>query len=531
MEQVAIPLSVAFVLGFGAQRVGLPPLVGYLAAGFVLHEFEFEAGAGIEVVSDLGVLLLLFGIGLKLRLSTLARPVVWAGTTIHLAGGILVLGTSLAALGALGVPLLTDLSLGQVLLLAFALGFSSTVYAVKALESYNEAKSLAGSLAVAVLVMQDVFAVAFLVAVGGLPSPWASPVIGGVGAARPLWHWLVAQSGYEELLLLLGLVLALGVGAAAFEAVEVKPDLGALLVGMLLASHPKAIDLSRGLLGLKDVLLVGFFLSIGLGGLPEAGTFLTVGLLVLLIPAKTIGHLLVFSRFGLRARTVWHTSVTLANYSEFGLIVIAVSVREELLDPAWATAMAVLVAVSFAVASPPNRRRYELYDRLHDRLVALERRRIDPLDALIDPGEATVLVFGMGRVGEGAFEELLLAQRGSVAGVDRSQANVDRHIKQGRRVVRGDAMDSDFWERLRLHPELRLIVLAMNDHRANMAAARRIRTHAPRVAIAAVAKHHDEVAELRNAGVDVARNLYEEAGQGLADDAVAALGLPARRPG
>lgn len=523
MADIAIPLATAFALGFVVQLVGLPPLVGYLVAGFALGAAGFEAGEALDVVADLGVLLLLFGIGLKLRLRTLARPVVWLGTTVHLAGGLVVLGPILLGLGALGVPLLSDAGVTEVLLLAFALGFSSTVFAVKVLEAYNEDTSMAGRIALGALVMQDVIAVLFLVAVGGVPSLWAVPVVAAVVLARPVWTWLLDRTGYEELFLLLGLVLALGVGASVFEAVDVKPDLGALVVGMLLAGHPKAADLSASLLGFKDVLLIGFFLSIGLGGLPDGGALLTTSLLLLLLPLKAVGHLAVFSRFRMRARTVWHATVTLFNYSEFGLIVVAVGVEEELLDPAWATVMAVLVAVSFVVSSPLSTRRYDLYAQHHDRIVRLEREPVHPDDALLDPGDATVLVFGMGRVGEGAFDELLVAQQGRVIGVDRRQQVVDAHVAVGRRVVRGDALDSDFWERMKLHPTTILVVLAMNDHTANLEATRRIRTVLPEVAIAAVASHGDEVVALNAAGVDVARNLYEEAGQGLADDACAVV--------
>ena len=527
MAELAIPLVAAFVLGFLVQQVGLPPLVGYLGAGFLLAGAGVDPGPGLDVVADLGVLLLLFGIGLKLRLSTLARPVVWAGTTLHLLGGLFVLGGVLVVLGSLGAPLLGDVALQEVLLLAFALGFSSTVFAVKALEEFGESNSLAGKLSLAVLVMQDILAVLFLVAVGGVPSIWAVPVVGAIVLARPLWHWLLARTGYEELLLLLGLVLAFG-AAAAFEAVGVKPDLGALVAGMLLANHPKAGDLAKQLLGAKDVLLIGFFLSIGLGGLPDAGTLLTAALLLVALPLKTFGHLVVFSRFGYRSRTIWHATVTLANYSEFGLIVVAVGVEEGLLGPEWAAVMAVLVAASFVVAAPPNSRRYDLFSRYHDLLHRFERAVTNPADALLDPGRAEVLVFGVGRVGTGAYDEIAMTQDVSVVGVERSASMVAMHQQAGRRVIRGDALDSEFWDRMRLHPETRLVVLAMNDHGANLKAARRIRRVLPEVSIAAVAQHVDEVEELEAAGVDVARNLYEEAGQGLADDACALV--PGLRP-
>ena len=472
MADLAIPLAAAFVLGFLVQQVGLPPLVGYLAAGFLLAGAGIDPGPGLEVVSDLGVLLLLFGIGLKLKPSTLARPVVWAGTTLHLLGGLFVLGGLLVVLGWLGAPLLGDLATSEILILAFALGFSSTVFAVKALEEYGESASLAGRLSLAVLVMQDIFAVGFLVAVGGVPSVWAVPVIGAIVLARPLWHWLLTRTGYEELLVLLGLVLAFG-AAAAFEAVGVKPDLGALVAGMLLASHPKAGDLSGGLLNAKDVLLIGFFLSIGLAGLPDAGTLLTAALLLLALPAKTFGHLLVFSRFGYRSRTIWHATVTLANYSEFGLIVVAVGIEEGLLGQEWAAVMALLVAGSFVAASPPNSQRYALFRRYSSVLNRFERDDTNPADAIIDPGRAEVLVFGVGRVGTGAYDELAMTQSVEVVGVERSSTMVAQHEQAGRRVVRGDALDSEFWDKMRLHPETRLVVLAMNDHGANLEAVRR----------------------------------------------------------
>ena len=99
MTEIAIPLTVAFALGFAVQQIRLPPLVGYLVAGFALHAVGFEPDPAIDTIADLGVLLLLFGIGLKLKLSALARPVVWVGTSIHLLGSTVVFGLLLAGLG------------------------------------------------------------------------------------------------------------------------------------------------------------------------------------------------------------------------------------------------------------------------------------------------------------------------------------------------------------------------------------------------------------------------------------------------
>ena len=196
-------LAAAFLLGFAAKRVGLPPLVGYLVAGFVLNAFGYEVTEAIEVVAELGILLLLFGIGLKLRPKTLARPSVWASATVFAAIATGIVGALLLAIGALGIPLARDLDPTTAVLVGFALSFSSTVFAVQALERTNEADSLAGRTAIGVLILQDIFAVAFLVLVEGKwPSPWAILVIPAFLLLRPVAGWFLDRSGHREVLVL-----------------------------------------------------------------------------------------------------------------------------------------------------------------------------------------------------------------------------------------------------------------------------------------------------------------------------------------
>ncbi|MEO1065207.1 MAG: cation:proton antiporter family protein [Actinomycetota bacterium] len=520
-------LLAAFALGFVAQRIGLPPLVGYLAAGFVLHAMDYETTTAIEEISDLGVLLLLFGIGLKLKLSTLARPVVWAGASLHMAATTAVIGLVLLLVGSFGMPLAADLDPADAALIGFAFSFSSTVFAVKALDERNEATSLQGRIAIGILVVQDVYAVVFLtLANDEAPSVWAIPVVIAVAAASPIYGWLLDRCGHGELQLLFGLGLAIAVGAEAFDQVGLKPDLGALIVGIRLATHPRASELADALLDLKDVLLVGFFLSIGLDGAPDGPALAVAALVVVLLPLKTVGFLWLVSRFRFRARTAWHTSSTLATFSEFGLIVAVIGVDRDLIDPRWTSAIAVAVSVSFALASPLNALRFQLYRRFSDRLLALQRDDIQPDDALIEPTHAKVLVFGMGRVGAGAYDAMV-DHRGHIAlGVDRRDATVEECLAAGRDVIRGDALDSEFWARLQLSGAIEIVVLAMSDHDANLAAVEQVRSYLPEVIIIAAALFPDEAEELEEAGVDVARNLYAEAGQGLADDALLLLERP-----
>tara|TARA_Y100000815_G_scaffold43143_1_gene35594 strand:+ start:1365 stop:1850 length:486 start_codon:yes stop_codon:yes gene_type:complete len=158
-EWVAIALgdvawiSLAFFLGFFASQVGLPPLVGFLATGFALHFLGFSSGEVLNKLADLGITILLFTVGLKLNLRMLLKPQVWAVTTLHSGAVTVVFGILVFWLALLGLPLFAELDFGAALTLAFALSFSSTVFAVSSLEKAGEMNALHGSLAIGILIM------------------------------------------------------------------------------------------------------------------------------------------------------------------------------------------------------------------------------------------------------------------------------------------------------------------------------------------------------------------------------------------
>lgn len=518
---MATALLVAFAAGFVARSVRLPALAGYLVAGFGLHAVGFEPDATLDTIADLGILLLLFGIGLKLRIRTLRRPMVWGTEVVFATVGTVLVTVTLIVLGAVGLDLASDLTLGGAATVALALSFSSTVFAVQALDLRGERGSLQGRVAISILVLQDLVAVGYLVVADGtLPSPWAIPLVVGLWLARWPARWLIDHSGHGEVFVLLGFALAVGVGAGSFALVDLKPDLGALVAGLLLSGHPRAGELSDRLLGFKDLLLVGFFLSIGLAGIPGTEAWIVGAAAVLLMPTRSAVLYLLFTRFGLRSRTAFHASITLSTYSEFGLIVAAAATASGVIGPEWVSAIGIAVAASLVVTSTVNAARYHLFARFGRQLHRFERAEPIPEDALIDFGDARIVVFGMGRVGTGAYERFEERLGPCVVGIDRSDETVAAQTSLGRRVVRGDALDRDFWERIRFHPDVELVVAAMSSHRANVEAVSRVKEFLPTSQVASIAMHPDQVEQLRDAGVDVARNLYEEAGQGLADDAI-----------
>jgi predicted Kef-type K+ transport protein len=265
MHADIIAIGIAFILGLGARFIGLPPLVGYLVAGFILYSAGGRVTQTLLEFSEIGVTLLLFSIGLKLRVGNLLMPQVWAVAGLHMAFAVAVASVVIYSLGFTSLSLFAGLDAHAVVLIAFALSFSSTVFAVKVLEEKGEMGSVYGRISIGILIIQDIVAVVFLaVSTGKIPSVWALLLLGLI-PLRPVLYAMLSKCGHGELQILFGLTLALG-GAQVFELVGVKGDLGALILGVLLAGHFGASDLARQLLGFKDLFLVGFFLTIGLSG-------------------------------------------------------------------------------------------------------------------------------------------------------------------------------------------------------------------------------------------------------------------------
>ena len=508
----------AFLFGAVISRVGLPPLVGYLLAGFALNSMGVAGGELLGTVADAGVTLLLFTIGLKLKLKSLAKPEVWAGTSIHMAVTVSVLSVLIVMLGFLGVPLFDALKMQTALLVAFALSFSSTVFAVKVLEGKNEMASRHAAVAIGILIMQDIIAVVFLAAsTGKIPSMWAGPLVLLLFIARPVLGKLMAICGHGELLMLFGILMTVA-GYNGFELVGLKGDLGALVVGMLFAAHPKAPELAERLLGFKDLFLIGFFLNIGISGSPTVTGVMVALLLALVMPLKTGLFFLLLTRFKLRARTSLIASLSLSNYSEFGLIVGSIGVASGWISSEWLVVMAIALSLTFIIAAPLNAASHRIYARFAGRLKAFETLTRLPEDEPIDPGPAEIAILGMGGIGTSAYDELTRRYGDVVIGIDFNMEKVDAHQKAGRRVFFGDASDSDFWKRVEpSKSSVCLVMLALPDPRTGVFAIGQMKERGYNGQITASVRYEDEMHLLEDAGSDAVYNLYEEAGVGFAD--------------
>lgn len=510
-------IGIAFSLGMVINLTGLPPMVGFLLAGFALNFLGFESTDGLVTLANLGVTLLLFSIGLKLNIRTLFKSEVWGGASIHLVASLIFYTGILFVIKQLGISAFASLDLFGLFLISFALSFSSTVFAVKILEEKSETNSLYGRIAIGILIMQDIFAVLFLtISVGKIPSIWAFGLL-ALPLLRPLLYKLLDKAGHGELLVLYGFFLALVVGAGLFESVGMKADLGALIAGMLLAGHASAKEMARSLFNLKELFLVCFFLSIGLGGLPNIEHLMIASVLSLLLAGKVVLYFITLSKFKLRSRTSLFAAFSLANYSEFGLIVASLATHKGWLTRDWLIIIAIAVSLSFIIASVLNKYADVIYDRYRVALKRYQATRLHLDDRPVRVGDAQILIMGMGRIGVGAYDTLQTSYGEKVMGVDYNHHTTLQHREAGRRVITGDALDSDFWSKLQLTDNVKLILLAMPDHNGNRYAAEQLNNiDGHTFKVAALAHYKTDEEELNNLGVHLVFNMYEEAGAGFA---------------
>ncbi|MEX0971620.1 MAG: cation:proton antiporter [Paracoccaceae bacterium] len=508
-----ITISFAFFFGLAVRQIGLPPLVGFLAAGFAVNIFgpplgmPTYTGETLHHVAHLGVLMLLFTVGLKLKLEQIAQPQVVGGALLHFAISV--------AVFLPGLKLFMGIDWNTALLIAIALSFSSTVLAAKLLETKRELGAFHGRTAIGILIVQDIIALVVLAIWSGqTPNIWALLVF-GMPLMRPLLHKLLDFAGHDELLVLMGMMLSLVIGGMGFQAMGLSSEIGALVMGVLLSSHSRAKELGSSLWSLKEIFLVGFFLQIGLTGLPDWGAMVFAIAVGIALALKGALFFALMVAFKLRARSAFLTALSLTAYSEFGLIVAA-GVLPEYLVP-----LAIAVSVSFVISAPLNRFAHPLFERYEEKLRGFERDTIHPDEQPKQMGDADVLIFGMGRTGSAAY--LQIEQEGfKPLGLDADLYKAKAHEEAGRNVMFADAEDSNFWRSCNLG-QIRAAILAMDDLEAKLIAARSLRQRGFTGPIVSHALHEAHEAQIRAAGANHTHLTMNQAGISLAEETAEAL--------
>lgn len=221
------------------------------------------------------------------------------------------------------------------------------------------------------------------------------------------------------------------------------------MMGVLLAGNPEVDDLSQKLWGLKEALLVAFFLEIGLAGFPGVDQLWQAAALLALLPLQGGLIYLLLLLTGLRARTAFISALALTTYSEFALIATEPAIKSGLLSAEWEQTLGFAVAASLAVAAFLNGFAEPLYNWLKPMIGRLERKWPHPDQLPPSLGNAQWLIVGMGQTGKAAYDALD-KRRIKVIGLDADPVRVEQLREAGCRAVYGDASDRELWASLSL---------------------------------------------------------------------------------
>ncbi len=520
----AIWISVAFLGGYLARKINLPPLIGFLVAGFALNLAGFtDGGIALEAAADLGVMLLLFTIGLKLNIRSLLKPEIWMATVIQMTVMTIIFGLLILFLSYAGLTLLLGIEPTTALIIGFSLSFSSTVFAVKTLEDRGEVTSFHGNLTIGILVMQDIIAVIFLTFTGEVnTSLWLLALPVYLLLIRFILLKILSDVDHGELFTLFGFFAAFVAGALSFKFFGLKADLGALVMGILIGSHARSKELTRHMMGYKDFFLVAFFLKIGLAGVPSAQELIIALILTIFILFKGGFFMFLFTRFRLRARTSWLASLSLANYSEFGLIVAAIGFQEGLIGKEWMAILALALSFSFVIGSPLSSRAHYLFDKYQAKITSLNKNCEHPDDEISDLGNAVYLVCGMGRIGRVVYHYLHGKYGDQVIGMDYDIEIVNKLKKANKNVFWGDATDIIFWQKAQLG-NIKMVFLSMSDHASNLNTAKEIALIKKDTdfLVGSTSQFQDEFIQLKETGVHFVYNYHDRLGADFAEKFVA----------
>jgi CPA2 family monovalent cation:H+ antiporter-2 len=519
-------LAAALALGYVTQRLRLSPIVGYLLAGLIVGPYTpgFVADRALaNEFAEIGIILLMFGVGLHFHLKDLL-----AVRTIAVSGA-LTQSAAATVLGALAAQAF-GWSWGASVVFGLALSVASTVMLTRVLVDNNDLQTPTGRIAIGWLVVEDIFTVIVLVLLPALLAPsdgqtaslvqvtaitiaklcflaLAAFVVGGRVVPRILNAVAATQS--RELFTLSVLVLALGIAVGSALTFGVSMALGAFLAGMVVGQSEFSFRAASDALPMRDAFAVLFFVSVGMLFDPGAlmkSPYLLLATLTIVLVGKPIAAFLIVTILGYGSKVGFGVAVALAQIGEFSLILATVGDQLNIF-PAEATNLIVAAAIVSLTLNPLL---YRCIGRMDAALARFPRisKFLNPKAHQVDAGAADIgptsayraVVVGYGPVGQTVAR--LLRQGGVEPIIVDTNLETTRRVRaQGFRAVYGDATSAEVLEAAGIRHAMALIAAGPTSEQA-VEIIRVARSINPRVRVLSRSYYLTETAIMRDAGAD-----------------------------
>ena len=496
LSETAIFLGAAVIAVPLFKRARLGAVLGYLAAGVVIGPSVLRLVTEVDNIlsfAELGVVLLLFVIGLELqpsRLWVLRRSVFGLGTA-QVVGSTVVLGVVALAFG---------LSWQAALVIGFGLAMSSTAFVLQVLAERRELTTRYGRSAFAILLFQDLSVIPLLAlipllaygpAIEHAQNPWLAAgkalgvivlvIFGGRILLRKVLD-VIARTAIEEIFTAAALLVIIGV-SLLMTAVGLSMSLGAFLAGVLLADSEYRHELEAAIEPFKGLLLGLFFISVGMSadlGVIAREPLPILGAVVALVAIKALIVFAIARLAGQGAESARNLAAALAQGGEFAFVLFTLAGSYKIMDAQLVDRLVVIVTLSMA-ATPFI---LKLNDALN-RFLAKPRtyERYDEIDEAPTP----VIIAGFGRVGQ-IVGRVLNLKKIPYTALDRNAEQVETVRRFGRKVYYGDASRLDLLRAAKAD-KAKLFVLAIDDVETSIRTAEIVRHNFPDLKIYARARN------------------------------------------
>jgi monovalent cation:proton antiporter-2 (CPA2) family protein len=509
LSQIAVFLAAAVVAVPLFRRFGLGAVLGYLAAGVAIGPSGLAIIGEVDSVmhiAELGIVMLLFVIGLELqpsRLWVLRKSVFGLGTAQ--------VAATATAIGC--VVVLLGLPVRAAIVIGLALAMSSTAFVLQTLAERGELTTRHGRSSFAILLFQDIAVIPMLALIPllgkgeGIPSgaqAWlaagaaiaaiAAIVFGGRYLLRPVFR-IIARSGIAEIFTAAALLVVIGTSLLVFS-VGLSMSLGAFLAGMLLADSEYRHELEASIEPFKGLLLGLFFISVGMSvdlGLIVSEPLRIAAIVAALMLIKAAILFVVARMAGQNAANASSLAATLSQGGEFAFVLFAIAVDGGILEVALASSLVIAVTVSMALTPLTM----AINDALRRRNTAKTTEEFEQFEA----DDAAIIIAGFGRVGQ-IVARTLTARDIHFTALDVSSDQIEVVRRFGNnKAYYGDASRLELLRAAKAQ-NATIFVLAIDDIEASVRTAETVKKHFPNLKIYARARNRFHAYRLMDIGVD-----------------------------
>lgn len=508
--ELSIVIAIGVIVAIITRLLRQPLIISYIITGLIVGPFVFNFIKSFEtfnLFSEIGIAILLFTVGLNLTPHVIKQ----FGKIAVLTGvGQVVFTTAITFL----VCLLFGWGSITAIYVAIALSFSSTIIILKLISDRKELDSLYAKISIGFLLIQDIIALILLFSIPLISAPdssWVSVLIMLFkGIALATLTWLISHkilkplnsflSSSQELLFIFSVSWGFLI-AAIFKAAGFSLETGALVAGVTLAIMPSRHEISARLITLRDFFIVVFFIMLGaqmvltdiLSVLPFA---IILSLLVMI--GNPIVLMIIMGIFGYRKRTSLKTGLTVAQISEFSLILIALGVKLGHLDQKILSLVTLVALITIFFSTYTILYSDALY-KLLEPLLSIFERKVDHEQKLTNHNYSAIL-FGCNRIGSD-FVDVFKKKKSKFLVVDYNPETVASLISSGINVEYGDAADINFLESLNLK-KLEVVVSTIPSVSSNMLIVETVRRYNKKVTLMMVAHNIKDALKLYNLGAD-----------------------------